>query len=49
MNEIRDENMIEIEVAKPFTMLSANFITAAVTKPPRAPKNNIITTKSLIP
>ncbi len=30
--------MIDIDVAKPFTMLSAYFMTAAITKPPRADK-----------
>jgi hypothetical protein len=49
MNEITDEKIIEIEVAKHFTMLSAYFITAAVTSPPRAPKKIIKITKLLNP
>lgn len=33
---MRVERMIEMDVAKPFRMLSANLITAAMTKPPKA-------------
>lgn len=33
---MRVERMIEMDVAKPFSMLSANLITAAMTKPPKA-------------
>ena len=46
---MRDETMIEIDKAKPLTILSANLITAAVTKPPRAPKIIIIITKLSMP
>ena len=41
--------MIEIEVAKPLTMLSAYFMTAAMTRPPNADKHMIKTANSLIP
>ena len=34
--EIREETMIEIEVAKPFKMLSAYFMTTATVIPPSA-------------
>ncbi len=34
--EIIEERMIDSEVANPFKMLSAYFITAAMTKPPHA-------------
>jgi len=34
--EATEERIIEMDVANPFTILSAYFITAAITKPPRA-------------
>ena len=43
------ENMIEMEVANPLTMLSAYFMTAAMTRPPRAERQIINIAKSLIP
>lgn len=44
-----DEKTIDIDVANAFIILSAYFITKAITKPPNAAKNIIKTTNPVIP
>ncbi len=47
--EIIDEMTIEIDMAKPFRMLSAQEMTAAISKPPKADSITIKITKQLKP